>query len=272
MTVDLLAVAKLAQDQPGLFDGSGDPAWIEPGLLDAARAFSPGAPVHTGTTATKDQARCAAAFAMLSCGMSRREIGRRLGMSRHTLKAIEQEFEQGGKLAPLKDRVRRELALLLAEATEEARETIDRGARGLEASAWLKALVTAVGITFDKHQLATGGPTEISAQVGPDPRGLVDAWLARAAGAAVDAEVVTDPASAAGPMQGNDLDSCATVPATVPPASGTADPAGPGAVPAGAAGPEAGAAAGGGGSPSTPPAAHGDSSDGLQKLLPIAPP
>lgn len=194
MTVDLGeladAVADVVRIQPELFQAqSQEPDVVEPAVIAAARSFA-AAPRHTGRTATRDEARCVAAFAMLTAGVSRREIARRLGMGRHTLAAIESEFEQGGKLAPLKQRVERQLALLVAEVTEEVRDTLESGRRDADAAQWLKAAGTVLGISFDKHALATGGPTEIVQHKGPPAWQAVDEWYRRMAqiGQAPDSE------------------------------------------------------------------------------------
>lgn len=163
---DLTEEGKLVQSQPGLFDEAGEPGLIETAEFKVAGHFSP---VHTGRTTTRDQQRCVVAFDLLAAGVSRREISLRLGMSRNTLATV----EDGGKLAPLKVRIQCELALRVSEATGGARESIARGTREIDDSVWLKALATTDGI--DNHQIATGGPTEFVLQVGPDPRGLVDA-------------------------------------------------------------------------------------------------
>lgn len=199
--IDTDQIAVAVASQPELFgaDEDGSPM-VEPGIVAAAREFST-SPVHTGRTVTKDEARCAAAWALLASGVSRRTIARRLRMGRHTLDAIEAEFERGGKLAPLKERVSRQLALLVSDAAEQTRESLESGVRDAEGAAWLKAVATALGIGFDKHALATGGPTEIVEQRGPDPRQAVRNWWSKV----VDGEVVTDSASVSPPLAVNGL-------------------------------------------------------------------
>ena len=187
---DPALVAQVVKSQPELFATDGlEPDVVEPGVIQAARDFSR-APKHTGKTATADEARCVAAFAMLSAGVSRRKIATRLSMSRHTLAGIERAFEEGGKLAPLKGRIERELQLLLAEATDALRDAIESDKRDIEAAAWVKALATALGISFDKHALATGGATQIVEHKGPDVwAGLAEWWQkVEALGAPTDSQ------------------------------------------------------------------------------------
>lgn len=243
MTIDTAEIAGLVATQPSLFapEGSDGPL-VEPGVVAAARAFSAsGSPKHTGRTATRDEERCVAAFALLASGVSRRKIAKRLTMGRHTLDAIEAEFERGGKLAPLKERVRRQLELLVSDAAAETRDALAADSKDVESAAWLKATATALGIGFDKHALATGGPTEIVEQRGPDPRAAVASWWAKV----TEAEVVTDSDSVAMTLPSNTLQDSVTDLAT--PSAGSADPGAPGSA---AAGPPGGGLPNAGGVPS----------------------
>ncbi|MDI3512757.1 MAG: hypothetical protein PWQ61_3524, partial [Betaproteobacteria bacterium] len=222
VTWDPASVAEVVTMQPELFAvGPREPALVEPGVVQAARDMA-SAPKHTGKIATRDEQRCVAAYAMLCAGVPRRQIARQLSMGRHTLNAIEAEYERGGKLAPLKDRVQRQLAVMVAEAAEEVSDTIGRGARDGEAAAWLKSVATALGIGYDKHALSTGGPTEIVEHKGPPAHQAVTEWWARVM-PAVDVEVVpdsvTDSDSGGQPLQRNGLDGCATGLVTVSPAA-----------------------------------------------------
>jgi hypothetical protein len=183
-------------------------------------------------------------------------------MGRHTLDAIEAEFEVGGKLAPLKGRVQRHLALLVADLVEDLRDTVAGPARDVEAAAWLKSAATALGISFDKHALATGGPTEIVEHKGPAARVAVDNWWAemRAAGVVIsEAEVVTESESGVQQLSGNGLLGIATPLLTVGPAA-QADPT------TAQAAPEAPAEGGGGGAAPDRGGGNGDDSTGSQNL------
>lgn len=262
MTVDPAALADAVADvvklQPELFQAaSGEPDVVEPSVLAAARSFA-ASPKHTGRTATRDEARCVAAFAMLSAGVSRREIARRLAMGRHTLAAIEAEFEAGGKLAPLKQRVERQLALLVAEVTEEVRDTIEAGTRDADAAQWLKAAGTVLGISFDKHALATGGATQIVEHKGPGAWAAVDEWWRQVAQIAGP----SDSESGCAALQANGLGAPAlpvltveVLPATASVVAAASDQAEPGA--------SAPAQGGGGGAPAAGGGLNDDHSTGF---------
>ena len=99
---DFGELAQFSTLQPALF--AGDAAAIDLELCNAARRVA-SAPAHTGKIVEKNEQRCVLVFAMLSAGVSRRKIAKALGIGRHSIDRVEQIFEAGGKLAPLKERV-----------------------------------------------------------------------------------------------------------------------------------------------------------------------
>lgn len=195
-------LVRAGQSAAGLFfvTGDGGCPQIELALVAEAQRLASSTvlpeppPVHTGKIALSDTERCCAAAVALQAGISRRKIATALGMSRHTLGRIEEAFEAGGKLAPLKARVQRELASLVLDAAEETRDTLSERVVDVDHASWLRSVATVLGIGFDKHQLATGSATQIVEQRSGPTRADVDAWVSARLGA-VDAEIVPAPAA-----------------------------------------------------------------------------
>lgn len=195
-------LVRAGQSAAGLFfvTGDGSCPQIELALVAEAQRLAAHPvmpevpPVHTGKIALSDTERCCAALIALQAGVSRRKIALALGMSRHTLARIEESFESGGKLAPLKSRVQRELASLVLDAAEEARDTMSEREVDGDHAAWLRSVATVMGIGYDKHALATGSATQIVEQRSGPTRADVDAWVSARLGA-VDAEIVPAPAA-----------------------------------------------------------------------------
>lgn len=258
--LDLDAIGDAVSLQPELGLSFGDDApMLEPGILAEARRFSAAGavPRHTGKNATRDERRCVVAYAMLQAGLSRNDICKQLRMHKNTLRNLEEEFERGGKLEPLKDRITVQLRIALAEAIEEMRRALELPDRkDSDRAAWLRALAGVVANVYDRHALATGLPTENIGHVGPAPRQGLEAWYA----SVTDAEVVSDPKSLPAPLTSNGLHPSSTVQETVPAGSGAAPGSldspqqPPGSRPAPpAAPPAAPPQAGGGVAPDAPP-------------------
>lgn len=190
----LLRIQQAAAAQPGLFDSETEQE-LESGITAAGRRlFERKQWDINGRISTKDEAKAMQVLACLASGMSRRQIRSICKVHHYTIDAIDQAATKGGHLEPLKERVRQAVARLALEAIEETREALQSGLKDMDASQWLKAAGTVMGIAVDKDQLLTGLPTEIIEQRSAPGRADLEAFLAQSGlqvvspAAAVDVE------------------------------------------------------------------------------------
>lgn len=152
-------VAMQLVSQPDLFpaeprDGGGP-------LLSPANAVRR---VPSGKILAQDEERCLLVAALRELGLSDRKISSMTGVARESIGPILMRMERAGKVRPLKDRLTTAIGLLAEESTQAARELVQSlrdGDRSEGVTMALRALGPMVGITAEKVQLLTGGPTEI---------------------------------------------------------------------------------------------------------------
>jgi len=176
---------------------------------------------YTGARVLRDPTLVRAVAGMMILGYSGREIESSSGVD-HRLHALcLAEADRQGWIPALKERLGELSGRVAEEAFRSTLELLDEardGKRSLELAAMLKSVGTVGSFAFDKHQLATGGPTGIvELRKGPD-RGELERWLTAQV---VDVEASPDAESAATieNAQGN----------SVPPAS-SGTPSGTGGV------------------------------------------
>lgn len=152
-------VAMQLVSQPDLF-----PAEPRDG---AAPLLSPATAVRrvpSGKILAQDEERCLLVAALRELGLSDRKISSMTGVARESIGPILMRMERAGKVRPLKERLAGAIGLLAEESTQAARELVQvlrDGDRSEGVTMALRALGPMVGITAEKVQLLTGGPTEI---------------------------------------------------------------------------------------------------------------
>jgi hypothetical protein len=184
-------VAASLLSQPELFGGPAQhPGVVAP--LSSALVRRP----HTGTVVTKDEGKLLLVSALRTMGHSDRKISALVGVARESIGPILMEAEKRGLVRPLKERLAQAIGLLAEESTAATRELVQEvrdGNRDEGVTMALRALGPIVGISIEKVQLLTGGPTEIlETREGRSPEDEA-AFLARLtaqAAAAVEARTV----------------------------------------------------------------------------------
>ena len=120
--------------------------------------------VPSGKILANDEERCLLVAALRELGLSDRRISAMAGVARESIGPILLRMEKAGKVRPLKERLAGAIGLLAEESTQAAREmvqTLRDGDMSEGVTMALRALGPMVGITAEKVQLLTGGPTEI---------------------------------------------------------------------------------------------------------------
>lgn len=120
--------------------------------------------VPSGKILAQDEERCLLVAALRELGLSDRKISTMTGVARESIGPILMRMERTGKVRPLKERLAGAIGLLAEESTQAARELVQSlrdGDRSEGVTMALRALGPMVGITAEKVQLLTGGPTEI---------------------------------------------------------------------------------------------------------------
>lgn len=118
----------------------------------------------SGKILAQDEQRCLLVAALRELGLSDRRISAMTGVARESIGPILFQMERAGKVRPLKERLTSAIGLLAEESTQAARELVQSlrdGDRSEGVTMALRALGPMVGITAEKVQLLTGGPTEI---------------------------------------------------------------------------------------------------------------
>jgi hypothetical protein len=118
----------------------------------------------SGKILAQDEQRCLLVAALRELGLSDRRISAMTGVARESIGPILMQMERAGKVRPLKERLTTAIGLLAEESTQAARELVQSlrdGDRSEGVTMALRALGPMVGITAEKVQLLTGGPTEI---------------------------------------------------------------------------------------------------------------
>ena len=112
--------------------------------------------------------------AMLAEGsLSQRDIARGLRMSRNSVAAIYKRELAAGRMEPARKQLSGGFALLAATAQERLLEAVQDDGEKISA----KDLAIIAAVAVDKHQLLSGGPTEIvEHRDGPNVRNL-DSWF-----------------------------------------------------------------------------------------------
>lgn len=99
---------------------------------------------HTAKGVTKDEELCFAICEKLVQGWSERSVARHFHVSRHTIRAMMEELEKAGKLAPLKQRLSHKLGLV-------AELSLDEQVRALRAgTVQANVLPIMTGVSLDK--------------------------------------------------------------------------------------------------------------------------
>lgn len=162
-------------------------------LLSAAQAVRR---VPSGKILANDEERCLLVAALRELGLSDRRISAMAGVARESIGPILLRMEKAGKVRPLKDRLAGAIGLLAEESTQAARELVQSlrdGDRSEGVTMALRALGPMVGITAEKVQLLTGGPTEIletRVAAAPEDEAAFLARLTARAAADLDARTV----------------------------------------------------------------------------------
>jgi len=184
-------VAASLLSQPELFGGVAQHPTVR-SPLSSALVRRP----HTGTVVTKDESKLLTVAALRTLGLSDRRIAAMAGVARESIGPLVLEAERRGLVRPLKERLAQSIGLLAEESTAATRELVQEvrdGHRDEGVTMALRALGPIVGISIEKVQLLTGGPTEIlETREGRSPEDEA-AFLARLtaqAAAAVEARTV----------------------------------------------------------------------------------
>lgn len=146
--------AELAQRQnptPMMFDEDDLPT--RPEVLQSVKA---GHYKHTGARLLENDALALRVVELLMMQVGLKQIARRLGVSKHTVRAAREELVRRGELAPYKERIVRRMEDIIEVGSANYLKALEDG------TVPAAQIPVGVGIFSDKRALAMGEPTAIS--------------------------------------------------------------------------------------------------------------
>lgn len=150
-----------------------------PSFFDDRGKITPAVLRYTGAKLAKNTERCALVAALKLLHYSDRKIAEVIGCDTRSIRLMVAEIEKSGAIPALKQRLVELVGANAEQAQIAVRELLDEtlaGGRSLDLASMIKAVGQVADFMAEKHQLLTGAPTEIRAQVSGPSQAEVEQW------------------------------------------------------------------------------------------------